>query len=79
MSPRGTEVAENNGEIIAMHAFMSSFPGSPRLLKGGIALLDPQGGAVMRIIAWQYNPDTLSPTLQVKEVGRALTVRRHCG
>jgi hypothetical protein len=48
---------------------MSSFPGSPRLLKGGIALLNPQTGAVQRIIALQYNPDTLSRTLQVHGIG----------
>jgi hypothetical protein len=47
---------------------MSSFPGSPRLLKGGIALLDPQTGAVLRIIALQYNPDTLTRSLKIKGV-----------
>jgi hypothetical protein len=45
---------------------MSSFPGSPRLLKGGIVLLDPDSSAVLRIIALQYNPDTLTRTLQVQ-------------
>lgn len=48
---------------------MSTFPGSPRLLKGGIVLLDPQTGAVLRIIPLQYNPDTLTRTLQVKSAG----------
>jgi len=48
---------------------MTSFPNSPRLLKGGIVLIDPESGAVMRIIALQYNPDTLSRTLQVKGIG----------
>jgi len=48
---------------------MSSFPGSPRLLKGGIVLLDPDTSAVQRIIALQYNPDTLTRTLQVKGAG----------
>jgi hypothetical protein len=47
---------------------MSSFPGSPRLLKGGIALLDPQTGTVLRIIALQYNPDTLTRSLKIKGV-----------
>lgn len=42
---------------------MSTFPGSPRLIKGGIVLLDPDSGAVQRIIALQYNPETLSRTL----------------
>jgi hypothetical protein len=48
---------------------MTSFPNSPKLLKGGIVLIDPVTSAVKRIIALQYNPDTLSRTLQVKSVG----------
>ena len=48
---------------------MSSFPGSPRLLKGGIVLLNPQTTAVERIISLQYNPDTLTRSLQVRSVG----------
>ena len=48
---------------------MTTFPNSPRLLKGGIVLIDPNTGAVLRIIALQYNPDTLSRTLQVKGAG----------
>ncbi len=48
---------------------MSTFPNSPKLLKGGIVLIDPDSGAVMRIIALQYNPDTLSHTLRVKGIG----------
>src|SRR5580765_4065115 len=48
---------------------MSTFPNSPRLLKGGIVLLDPQSGAVQRIITLQYNPDTLTRSLQIKGVG----------
>lgn len=48
---------------------MSTFPNSPKLLKGGIVLLDPESGAVLRIIPLQYNPDTLSRTLQVKGIG----------
>ncbi len=48
---------------------MSGFPGSPRLLKGGIVLLHPSSGAVQKVIALQYNPDTLTRTLQVQAVG----------
>ena len=49
---------------------MSAFPGSPRMLRGGIVLTDPTTGAVQRIIALQYNPDTLTRSLQVKGVGQ---------
>jgi hypothetical protein len=47
---------------------MSGFPGSPRLLKGGLVLLDPDSFAVLPngIIVLQYNPDTLSRTLKIK-------------
>lgn len=48
---------------------MSTFPGSPRLLKGGIVLINAETGAVQRIIALQYNPDTLTRSLQIKGVG----------
>lgn len=48
---------------------MSSFPGSPKLLKGGIVLIDPATSVVQRIIALQYNPDSLSRTLQVQGAG----------
>jgi hypothetical protein len=47
---------------------MSTFPGSPRLLKGGIVLLNPDTFAVMPngVIVLQYNPDTLSRTLKIQ-------------
>jgi hypothetical protein len=47
---------------------MSAFPNSPQLIKGGIVLIDPDTGVVQRIIVLQYNPDTLSRTLQVQAV-----------
>jgi hypothetical protein len=48
---------------------MTTFPGSPRLLKGGIVLINPETLAVRHIITLQYNPETLSRTLQVQGVG----------
>jgi hypothetical protein len=48
---------------------MTTFPNSPRLIKGGIALLDAGSGTVQRVIALQYNPDTLTRTLQAQGVG----------
>jgi hypothetical protein len=45
---------------------MAGFPNSPRLIKGGIVLIDPDNGAVQRIIVLQINPDTLGRTLQIK-------------
>jgi hypothetical protein len=48
---------------------MTSFPGSPRLLKGGIVLIDAETSVVRRMIMLQYNPDSLNRTLQVQGVG----------
>jgi hypothetical protein len=45
---------------------VTGFPGSPRVVKGGIVLIDPTTAAVVRVIVLQYNPDTLSRTLQVQ-------------
>ena len=46
---------------------MTTFPGSPRLLKGGIVLIDPETSTVQRVITSQYNPESLSRTLQVQK------------
>jgi hypothetical protein len=48
---------------------MSAFPGSPRLVKGGLVLIDPVSAAIRRMIVLQYNPDSLSRTLQVQALG----------
>jgi hypothetical protein len=47
---------------------MTTFPGSPRVIQGGIVLVDPDTAIVQRVIVLQYNPDTLTRTLQVKGV-----------
>jgi hypothetical protein len=39
---------------------------SPKILKGGIVLLDPVTNQVLRIIALQYNPETLTRSLQIQ-------------
>lgn len=47
---------------------MTAFPGSPKIMKGGIVLLDPDRFTLLPngIIVLQYNPDTLTRTLKVK-------------
>jgi hypothetical protein len=42
---------------------------SPRLIKGGIVQIDPASGRTLRVIALQYNPDTLTRSLQVQSSG----------
>ena len=46
-----------------------TFSGSPRVLKGGIVLLDPASGRVQRVITLQYNPDSVTRTLSVRAMG----------
>ena len=46
-------------------------PLSPRLLKGGLVQVDPETVQVLRVIALQYNPDSLSRTVQVQAAGGA--------
>ncbi|NTU65741.1 MAG: hypothetical protein HGB05_20645 [Chloroflexi bacterium] len=43
-------------------------PSAPRLIRGGLVLIDPASSAVQRIIALQYNPDTLTRTLQPQSI-----------
>jgi hypothetical protein len=61
---------------------MTTFPNSPRVLKGGLVLIDLDTSAVQRIIVLQYNPDTLSRTLApqtVKEIGDRAEAMRLTG
>ena len=46
-----------------------SLSNSPHLIKGGLVVLDAASGAVKRMIALQYNPDSLSMSYQVQGVG----------
>jgi hypothetical protein len=48
---------------------MTTFPGSPRLVKGGLVLVDTDSGAIQRVISLQYNPETLTRTLQIQGIG----------
>jgi hypothetical protein len=44
----------------------TGFPGAPRLVRGGIVTMDPDTSAVEKVIALQYNPDSLNRTLQIQ-------------
>lgn len=48
---------------------MTGFSNSPQLIKGGLIIMAPGGGAVRSTIALQYNPDTLTRSYQVQGVG----------
>jgi hypothetical protein len=47
---------------------MTSFPGSPRLMKGAIVGIDPFN-PLASVIVFQYNPETLTRTLQAQMAG----------
>jgi Contractile injection system tube protein len=46
-----------------------SLANSPKLIKGGLVVLNQAGTAVARSIALQYNPDSLSRSFQVQGAG----------
>ena len=48
---------------------MTTFPGSPRILKACIVLLVASSGVIQRIIVLQYNPNRLTRSLEVQSVG----------
>ena len=41
---------------------------SPRLIKGGFVSIDPTTAVVISVITLQYNPDTLTRSLQIKAI-----------
>ncbi|AXV77041.1 MULTISPECIES: hypothetical protein [Ralstonia solanacearum species complex] len=48
---------------------MNTFPNAPRLVKGGLVMIDADTAQVLRIISLQYNADTLTRKLQAQETG----------
>lgn len=46
-----------------------SLGNSPKLVKGGLAILDAKTGQIQRSIALQYNPDSLQRSYQVQGTG----------
>ena len=47
---------------------MSAFTRSPKLIKGGIVLIDASSGKPLRVISLQYNPEKLTRSLQAQFV-----------
>jgi len=48
---------------------MTTFPNSPKIVKGGIVLVDAKSGKTLNIISMQYNPDTLSRSYEPQGFG----------
>jgi hypothetical protein len=57
-----------------------SLSNSPKVVQGGIVLVDPDSGAILKTIAMQYNPDSLTRSFQIQgvsgEAGDRLDVLR---
>ncbi|MEE9423403.1 MAG: hypothetical protein V3V18_00310 [Methylococcales bacterium] len=47
---------------------MTTFPGSPKLIKGGIVQYDVDSSQVKRVISLQINPETLNRSFQIQGV-----------
>lgn len=48
---------------------MSTFPEAAKPVRGGFVLVDPETGRAIKVIPFQYNPDTLTRTLQPQNIG----------
>lgn len=44
-------------------------PMSPKLLRGGLVIVDPNSGSVTRVITLQYNPDSMTRGFQIVSAG----------
>jgi hypothetical protein len=54
---------------------MTSFPRSPRLQKGAIVALDSRTNRITQTVRFQYNPQTLTRTLQAQGIGGEMANR----
>ncbi len=48
---------------------MTTFPKSPKVIKGGIVLVDATSGATLNMISMQYNPESLSRSYEPQSFG----------
>ena len=48
---------------------ISGFPGTPKTLRGGLVRIDPNARRLLDVVIFQYNPDTLTRTLQPRSIG----------
>jgi len=52
---------------------MSTFPGSPKLVRGGLVLLDLNSGSIRRVITLRYNSGSVSHPSVDRKWARAVT------
>jgi hypothetical protein len=61
-----------------MNQCMTSFPGSPRLIKGALISYEP-AGLIPQVVIFQYNPETLTRTLKAQRSGENSMEKRLTG
>jgi hypothetical protein len=49
---------------------VTTFPRTPKVVRGGIVLMDPSSARILRVIALQYNPDTITRTLAPQTIAQ---------
>ena len=47
----------------------TGFAGTPKMLRGGLVRIDPNTHSLLDVVVFQYNPDTLTRTLQPRAIG----------
>lgn len=52
-----------------MSAPETGHPRAPRMLRGGLVRLDPKTRSLVDVVVFQYNPDTLTRTIQPRSIG----------
>lgn len=52
-----------------MSTVHTGYPRAPRMLRGGFVRLDPVARTIVDVVVFQYNPDTLTRTLQPRAMG----------
>jgi hypothetical protein len=57
---------------------MTSFPGSPRLIKGALISYEP-AGLIPQVVIFQYNPETLTRTLKAQRSGESSMEKKLTG
>lgn len=50
----------------AVRVVATGYPGSPRTVRGGLVRIDAVRRSVIDVVAFQYNPDTVTRTLQAR-------------
>jgi hypothetical protein len=48
---------------------VTGFPGVPKTLRGGLVRIDPNSRTLLDVVVFQYNPETVTRTIQPRAIG----------